>query len=102
MLSCVLRLQLLADIALYKPLNDKWREILDDQQKQTRYKTFHHWHTPVLYKAIRDTTMTKTNIESGFRGAGMWPIQSAEEWLKENKARRKIRSEAEISEVVSC
>ena len=36
--------------------------------------------------------MTPKNIQSGFQATGMWPIQTTEEWLSDNKAKRQIRT----------
>lgn len=65
------------DVAVFAPFKRKWREILEKWRKESRYSgTLPKEHFPALLSLLwnRVSETVETNLKSGFRTTGLYPM----------------------------
>ena len=64
------------DVAVFKPLKEQWKDILQQYYRQSRMQTVDKATFPSLLSQLW-RKISHQNARSGFRGTGLWPLNKA-------------------------
>jgi len=81
--SCSSHMLQVNDISVFKSISSFETKAL------AQYRTDHEaplneFEFVAIYKWCADNAITKSNIQNGFRAAGIFPLQTSDEWLAKN------------------
>ena len=62
------------DVSVFKPVKDKWREIVSTFLKSNNFKTISKSDFPILMKDVVENAFTRTQAVQGFEKTGIFPL----------------------------